>query len=143
MPIWRRPATPEEINARWGRDNANGLLDMRVTEIGDDFLCGEMPVDERHVQPFGILHGGMSVVLAETLGSLGSVLCCGPDEHAVGLEVSATHLRPVPKGQMVRGRCTAVRIGRTVHVWSIELRREDGTASCLARLTTAVVGKGR
>ena len=139
MPIWRQPATPEEINQRFNQGNVNGLLGVRVTAVGDDFLEGEMPVDERHVQPFGIIHGGVSVVLAETLGSLASVMCCEPGLGAVGLEVNANHLRPVPKGQVVRARCTPVRLGRTVHVWNIELRREDGELSCVSRLTTAII----
>lgn len=139
MPIWRQPATAEEINTRFNQGNVNGLLGVRITAVGEDFLEGEMPVDERHVQPFGIIHGGVSVVLAETLGSLASVMCCDPGFGAVGLEVSASHLRPVPKGQVVRARCTPVRLGRTVHVWTIELRREDGELSCIARLTTAII----
>ena len=143
MPIWRQPATPEEINRRFNQDNVNGLLSVRITEVGDDFLCGEMPVDGRHVQPFGILHGGVSVVLAETLGSLASVMCCDPGWGAVGLEVNANHLRPVPLGGLVRGRCTPVRIGRSVHVWNIELRRGDGELSCVSRLTTAIVERGQ
>ncbi|MCW8086704.1 PaaI family thioesterase [Sabulicella glaciei] len=139
MTIWRQPATAQEINQRFSADTVNGLLGIRITEVGPDWIEGEMPVDGRHVQPFGILHGGVSVVLTETLGSLASVMCCDPGFGAVGLEVNANHLRPVPKGGTVRGRCTPVRIGRSVHVWNIELRREDGELSCVSRLTTAIV----
>jgi 1,4-dihydroxy-2-naphthoyl-CoA hydrolase len=138
MSIWRQPTTIEQINAR-SLSTVNGVLGVRITEIGPDFLRGEMPVDERHVQPFGVVHGGVSVVLAETLGSLASSMCCPAGFHAVGLEVNANHLRPVPKGDMLRGHCTPVRVGRTVQVWNIELRRGDGELSCVARLTTAVV----
>ena len=138
MSIWRQPATPEEIRARQG-ESVNALLDIVITEIGPDFIKGEMPVDHRHVQPFGILHGGVSVVLAETLGSLASLMACEPGFHAVGLEVNANHLRPNPKGGRAYGTCTPVRIGRSVHVWNIELRRDDGELFCVSRLTTAII----
>ncbi|WP_207538092.1 PaaI family thioesterase [Sabulicella rubraurantiaca] len=139
MSIWRQPATAQEINQRFSPETVNGLLGIRIIEVGPDYIEGEMPVDGRHVQPFGILHGGVSVVLTETLGSLASVMCCDPGFSAVGLEVNANHLRPVPKGGTVRGRCTPVRIGRSVHVWNIELRRDDGEVSCVSRLTTAIL----
>lgn len=138
MSIWRQTSTPDEINART-EGSVNGLLGIRITEIGPDFLRGEMPVDERHVQPFGIIHGGVSVVLAETLGSVASMMACDPGFQAVGLEVNANHLRPLPKGGRAFGHCTPVRVGRSVHVWNIELRREDGEVFCVSRLTTAII----
>ncbi|MFN3449169.1 MAG: PaaI family thioesterase [Roseococcus sp.] len=138
MSIWRQPGSIEEFHAR-SAGTVNGLLGIRLTEIGPDFLRAEMPVDERHVQPFGILHGGVSVVLAETLGSVASLMACAPGYGAVGLEVNANHLRPVPKGDTVRALCTPVRIGRSVHVWNIEMRRGDGELSCVARLTTSII----
>ncbi len=137
MSIWRQPTTIAEITAR-AAGTVNGHLGVRVTEIGPDYIEGEMPVDERHIQPFGVIHGGVSVVLAETLGSLASLMACAPGFTAVGQEINASHLRPVPKGEVVRGRCTPVRLGRTAHVWNIELRRADGHLSCVARLTTSV-----
>jgi 1,4-dihydroxy-2-naphthoyl-CoA hydrolase len=141
MPIWKRPPDIAALNARQEK-SVNGLLGIRLTEAGDDWLRGEMPVDERHVQPFGILHGGVSVVLAETLGSMASVLCCEEGQGAVGLEVNANHLLPVPKGDAVVAEARAVRVGRSVHVWNIELRRvSDGKLSCVARLTTAVIDR--
>jgi 1,4-dihydroxy-2-naphthoyl-CoA hydrolase len=141
MPIWKRPPDIAALNARQEK-SVNGLLGIRLTEAGDDWLRGEMPVDERHVQPFGILHGGVSVVLAETLGSMASVLCCEEGQGAVGLEVNANHLLPVPKGDGVVAEARAVRVGRSVHVWNIELRRvSDGKLSCVARLTTAVIDR--
>lgn len=138
MSIWRQPTTIEALRSRWG-DSVNTLLDIAITEIGPDFVKGEMPVDSRHVQPFGIIHGGVSVVLAETLGSLASMMACDPGFHAVGLEVNANHLRPNPKGGRAHGLCTPVRIGRSVHVWNIELRRDDGELFCVSRLTTAIL----
>jgi 1,4-dihydroxy-2-naphthoyl-CoA hydrolase len=136
--IWRQHTTPEEIHSR-AEGSVNGLLDIRITEIGPDFLRGEMPVDERHVQPFGIIHGGVSVVLAETLGSVASMMACDPGFMAVGLEINANHLRPLPKGGRAFGLCTPVRIGRSVHVWNIELRRDDGELFCVSRLTTSII----
>jgi 1,4-dihydroxy-2-naphthoyl-CoA hydrolase len=117
----------------------NGLLGIKILEVGEDFIRAEMAVDERHVQPFGILHGGVSVVLAETVGSLASVLCCEEGFSAVGLEINANHLLPVPKGDKVIAECRPVRIGRNVHVWNIELRRGDGKLSCVSRLTTSII----
>lgn len=139
MSIWRQPATADEINSRFTSGNVNALLGVRITEVGPDYLVAEMPVDERHVQPYGIIHGGVSVVLAETVGSLASIMACEPGFAAVGLEVNANHLRPVPKGERIRARCTPVRVGRSVHVWNIELRRDDGELSCVARLTTSII----
>lgn len=138
MSIWRQATTIAEIHAR-AVGTVNGHLGVRVTEIGPDFVRGEMPIDERHVQPFGVVHGGVSVVLAETLGSLASLMACEPGFTAVGLEVNANHLRPVQKGDVLRGLCTPVRIGRSVQVWNIELRRGDGQLSCVSRLTTSVI----
>jgi len=138
MSIWRQPTAIEDIQARRG-ESVNMLLDITITEIGPDFVRGEMPVDGRHVQPFGIIHGGVSVVLAETLGSLASMMACEPGFHAVGLEVNANHLRPNPRGGRAHGLCTPVRIGRSVHVWNIELRRDDGELFCVSRLTTAIL----
>ncbi len=141
MAIWKRQPDIAALNARQ-RQSVNGLLGITLTEAGDDWLRGEMPVDERHVQPFGILHGGVSVVLAETLGSMASVLCCEEGQGAVGLEVNANHLLPVAKGDGVVAEARAVRVGRSVHVWNIELRRvSDGRLSCVARLTTAVIDR--
>lgn len=138
MTIWRQRQTPEQIHARMP-DTANGHLGVRIVEVGDDFLLAEMPVDGRHAQPFGVLHGGVSCVLAETVGSLASLMACPEGFYAVGTEISASHLRPVPRGQTVSARCTPLRVGRTAHVWHIELRREDGELACVARLSTAIL----
>lgn len=138
MAIWKRAPNLAAAQAR-NEKTVIGLLGIRITEIGDDLVRAEMPVDERHVQPFGILHGGVSVVLAETVGSIASVLCCEEGFAAVGLEVNANHLLPVPKGDKVSAECRPVRIGRNIHVWNIELRRGDGKLSCVCRLTTSIV----
>ena len=93
MSIWKRPATPAAIEARMA-NSLPGAFGIRILEVGPDFIRAEMPVDRRHVQPYGILHGGASVVLAETLGSLATTLTLPEGQQAVGLEVNANHVSP-------------------------------------------------
>ncbi|HND87265.1 MAG TPA: hotdog fold thioesterase [Saprospiraceae bacterium] len=138
--IWKQAATPEGLNTL----NANSMpehLGIRLTEVGPDYLVATMPVSPRTVQPFRILHGGASVVLAESLGSIASMLCIEDlSMHtAVGLEVNANHLKSVPEGKSVTATCKPLRIGRTVHVWSIEIRDEQGDLSCISRLTVSII----
>jgi uncharacterized protein (TIGR00369 family) len=99
-----------------------------------------VPVDARTHQPFGLLHGGVSVVLAETLGSVGANYACAPDQYAVGLDINANHLRGVRSG-WVTGRATAVHIGRTTQVWQIDLRNEADEMTCVSRITMAVLAQ--
>ena len=125
--------------------NANTLgenLGIEFTEIGADFLVAKMPVDSRTVQPYRLLHGGASVALAETLGSVASHLCIEDldKKMAVGVEINANHLRPATRG-FVFGKVTAIRVGRSMHVWSIEITDERGKLVCVSRLTVAVVDK--
>jgi 1,4-dihydroxy-2-naphthoyl-CoA hydrolase len=136
--IWRRKAEIAEIQARL-EGSLPGLFGIRILEIGEDFIRAEMPVDERHVQPFGILHGGASVVLAETIGSMASNMTLEPNRRAVGLEVNANHISAVPKGEVVTALCRPLHVGRTTQVWQTEVRRPDGRLACVSRLTTAVV----
>ncbi|MBR0653004.1 hotdog fold thioesterase [Roseomonas terrae] len=138
MSIWRRRADPAEMEARF-QSSLPGLFGIRIIEVGADFIRAEMPVDNRHVQPFGILHGGASVVLAETIGSIASTLTLPDDRRAVGLEINANHIAPVPSGQVVSATCRALHIGRTTQVWQTEIHRADGRLACVSRLTTAVV----
>lgn len=135
--IWKRTATLEALNAM-GQGNMVGLLDIRFTRLGDDELEATMPVDSRTHQPFGLLHGGASVVLAETLGSVAGYLCTEGEQQVVGLEVNANHLRSVRSGG-VRGVCRALHAGRRHQVWQIEIYDEQNRLCCSARLTTAVV----
>ncbi|TAF35710.1 MAG: hotdog fold thioesterase [Cytophagales bacterium] len=115
-------------------------LGIEITEIGEDFLCGKMPVDERHIQPAGILHGGASVVLAETLGSMGTRLLLNTDSFVgVGLEVNANHLRPVAKGDTLYGRATLVHAGRSTHIWDIKMSNDAQKLCCISRLTVAII----
>ena len=138
MTIWKRDITPDAFEAAHG-GTLPSLLGIRIVEIGPDFVRAEMPVDERHIQPFGILHGGGSVVVAETLGSFAGLMALLPDRTVVGVEVNANHLAPVRKGDRVSALCRPVRLGRSLQVWSIELTRGDGTLTCVSRLTTAVL----
>src|SRR5215217_7147130 len=118
--IWFRNYTLEELNGRH-KNHLAALIGIEFTTIGDDFLEARMPVNERTHQPAGILHGGASVVLAETLGSVASYMCIDPEKYvAVGLEVNANHLRPVKSG-LVTGICKALHIGAKTHVWEIKI----------------------
>ncbi|MRX47540.1 hotdog fold thioesterase [Pedobacter puniceum] len=136
--IWFKSYTPEELNSR-PKNHIGALLGISFTHIGDNFLEATMPVDERTHQPVGILHGGASVVLAETLGSVASNLVLNPEEKmGVGLEVNANHLRPVKSGY-VKGVCTPIHIGAKTHIWDIKIYDERGKMSCISRLTVAVV----
>ncbi|WP_424135557.1 PaaI family thioesterase [Roseomonas chloroacetimidivorans] len=137
-PIWKKPYTLEAVLARL-EGIAPGRLGITVTEIGPDYLRGAMPVDERHVQPWRALHGGISVVLAETLGSIAASLAAPEGFHCVGLEINANHIASVPEGQMVSAECRPFHIGRSTQVWQTEIRRADGRLSCVSRFTSAVV----
>jgi len=139
--IWRNQETPATFRQR-AVDSLPGLLGIEIAELGEDFLRATMPVDHRHIQPAGILHGGASVVLAETVGSLCANLAAGPGERRVGVEVNANHLAPVAAGDTVTALCRPLRVGRAIQVWSIEVRRGDGTLTCVARLTTAAAPGG-
>lgn len=116
-------------------------LGIEFTEVGDGYLVARMPVDGRTHQPFGILHGGASVVLAESLGSTASwMLLDDPTkQRAVGLEINANHLRSVREG-WVYGRCTPIHTGRTTHVWDVRITDEGGKLVCVSRLTVAIIG---
>ena len=136
--IWFNQPSVEEFNSR-PKNHIGAVLGIELTEIGDDFLKGTMPVDERTHQPYGILHGGASVVLAETLGSIASNLVLNPERNmGVGLEINANHLRPVKIG-FVTGICTPIHIGGKTHIWDIKIFNEAGKMTCISRLTVAVV----
>jgi 1,4-dihydroxy-2-naphthoyl-CoA hydrolase len=136
--IWFKKPDLEELNNR-PKNNIGGLLGIEFTEIGDDFIKAIMPVDDRTRQPYGILHGGASVVLTETLGSVASNLVLDTNfKMGVGLEVNANHLRPVKSG-FVTGICTPIHIGGKTHVWDIKLYNDKGKITCVSRLTTAIV----
>jgi 1,4-dihydroxy-2-naphthoyl-CoA hydrolase len=138
MTVWKQDTDLARINA-WSRNTMMETLGIRLTAIGDDWLQGTMPVDHRTHQPFGLLHGGASVVLAETLGSTAALLTLDPaKELAVGLDINANHIRGVRSGQ-VTGTAKAVHIGRSTQVWEIRIVNEKEALVCLSRITMAVV----
>jgi 1,4-dihydroxy-2-naphthoyl-CoA hydrolase len=116
-------------------------IGIEITELTDNSVSGKMPVDHRTIQPAGILHGGSSVVLAESLGSIASVLVINQDKYnAVGLEINANHVRPVTKG-FVYGTATPIHIGGKTHIWEIKIVNEQGKLVCISRLTMALLAK--
>jgi len=140
--MWFKEFTIEQINDH-PKNHIGALLDIKFTTYGADFIEGTMPVDQRTHQPAGILHGGASVVLAESLGSIASYLCIDPEKFiAVGLEVNANHLRPVKTG-LVTGICKALHIGAKTHIWEIKIYTDKGKMSCVSRLTVAILPKPR
>ena len=137
MSFWKQTTDLERINA-WNRGCMVEHLGMVITEIGDDWLRGTMPVDARTKQPFGLLHGGASVALAESLGSLAGNLCIDTSEMAVGLDINANHIRAATGG-LVTGTARALHVGRTTQVWEIRIEDEHARLVCISRLTLAVV----
>ena len=137
MSIWRQAIDLDRINA-WNAGTLVEHLGMRVTEVGEDFVRGSMPVDARTRQPFGLLHGGASVAFAESLGSLAGNLCLGPAEMAVGLDINANHVRAITTGT-VTGTARPLHLGRSSQVWDIRIGDARDRLVCIARLTLAVV----
>ena len=136
--IFNPDADLERLN-QTAKDTIVDHLGIRYTELGPDYLVGTMPSDARTIQPAGILHGGASVVLAESLGSVASYLVIDINkEMAVGLEVNANHLRPAPTGTSVTGTCRPIHLGKSTHVWDIRITNEAGKLTCICRLTMAV-----
>jgi len=116
-------------------------IGIEITDIDDDFICGKMPVDERTIQPFGLLHGGASVAFAETLGSIAGGIRVNPNNATVvGIEINANHLQSCQVG-WVYGKATPIRIGTKIQVWNIEIKNDSGNLICLSRLTLAVIHK--
>ncbi|AQQ68824.1 esterase [Microbulbifer agarilyticus] len=138
MAIWHGDIDLDAANQSM-ENSMPTYLGMKLTELGDDFIVGTMPVDERTRQPFGILHGGASVALAETLGSMAANMVVDTTKfYCVGQEINANHLRPVVDGE-VTGKATAVHIGRTSQVWEIRIHDARGKLNCISRITMAVV----
>ncbi len=138
--IWKTLPTLEGLNAS-GQNTTVDHLGIVFTEIGDDYLIAEMPVDHRSVQPMRMLHGGVSCVLIETLGSVAGMISLtnvGSD-YVVGTEINASHLRGVPEGGKVIGKVMPVRLGRRVQVWSVEISNEAGKLICVGRITCQVI----
>ncbi|KTC22988.1 esterase [Pseudomonas marginalis ICMP 9505] len=141
MSLWRTQPNIEQLNAMQ-KNTIGELLDIRFESFDDHSLTASMVVDARTHQPYGLLHGGASVVLAESVGSVAAYLCVDSSKfYCVGLEVNANHLRGVRSGR-VTAVARAIHIGRTTQVWDIRLTSDDGKASCVSRLTVAVVPLG-
>ena len=137
MTIWNHDLTLEQLNA-WSEGCAVSHLGIEFTEIGADYLRARVPVDARTKQPYGLLHGGVSVVLAETLGSVGAACACPAGHRAVGLDINANHLRAATQG-WVTGTARPVHIGKTTHVWQIDMVNEAGELTCVSRITMAIL----
>ncbi len=137
MPLWKQALSIDVLNAvHVGTTVAH--LGIEFLEVGDDFIRARVPVDARTRQPYGLLHGGVSVVLAETLGSCGAAFSCPEGHRAVGLDINANHLRGATSG-WVTGVARPVHIGRTTQVWQIDLSNDAGELTCVSRITMAVL----
>ena len=137
--IWKNNPTPDGLNAV----NDNTIvrhLGIEFIEVGDDYLIAKMPVDHRTHQPMGLLHGGASVVLAETLGSVASVIMHEDvtKQSIVGVEINANHLKSARSG-FVYGKVTPIKVGRKLHIWEINIRNENHEKICVSRLTVMVL----
>ena len=142
MAIWQNLPDLTRLNDP-GREHMGTFLGIEFLRVDADALVARMPVNERTRQPFGILHGGASVVLAETVGSVASNYAIDNQLfQAVGLEINANHLRPVSEG-FVTAHCRPIHLGRATHVWDIRLFDDAGRMTCICRLTVAIVERGR
>ena len=137
MRIWTKPISVESITAL-SAGCAVSHLGMEFLEVGDDFIRGRVPVDERTRQPYGLLHGGVSVALAETLGSVAAGHVVAEGHMVVGLDINANHLKSARSG-WVTGIARPVHIGRSTQVWHIDMHNDDGELTCVSRLTMAVL----
>ena len=139
--IWHKPYTLTDLHKLITHDSIVGHVGIEFMEIGDDFLKIRMPVDKRTHQIHGILHGGATCVLTETAGSVASLMCVDPDTHyAVGSVISTNHLRPVKDGY-VTATARPVHLGRTKHVWDIQVHDDNGKLAAKSELTCAVTAK--
>jgi len=141
MSIWFHQALEVSQLQNFGNNTMAGHLGIEITEIGENFLKARMPVDPRTQQPYGMLHGGASAALAETLGSVGSACVINPEEFiCVGLEINANHIRGVRTGH-VYGTATPLHLGQTTHVWEIRILDDQDKLVCVSRLTVAILKK--
>ncbi len=137
--MFRPDITLDTLN-QWSDGTLMQPLGIRFTEIGPDYVRGTMPVDARTHQPYGLLHGGASVALAETLGSTAGGLCVEDGQGVVGIEINANHLRGVREGT-VTGTARPLHVGRSTQVWEIRIEDEAGQLVCISRITLAVIRK--
>ena len=139
--LWKQVTDLAHINTM-SENTLIETLGIKYTEIGDDYILASMPVNKKTVQPFRILHGGASVALAESLGSIASTLCISDlaKQQPVGVEINANHLKSAKEGTTVYGKVMPIRVGKTMHVWNIEIRNEANELICISRLTVAIIG---
>ena len=137
MPIWKQAISVEVLTAIHV-NTAVAHLGMEFLEVGDDFIRARVPVDSRTIQPYGLLHGGVSVVLAETLGSCGAACSNSEGYRAVGLDINANHIKGVSSG-WVTGTARPVHLGRTTQVWQIDMCNDAGELTCVSRITMAIL----
>ena len=137
MSTWKQPLSVEILTAS-SLNTAVAHLGIEFLEVGEDFIRARVPVDHRTIQPYGLLHGGVSVVLAETLGSCGAAFAAPAGHRVVGLDINANHLKGSTSG-WVTGITRPVHIGRSTQVWAIELRNDAGELTCVSRITMAVL----
>ena len=137
MPIWKQAISVETLTAK-SANSAVSQLGIEFLEVGDDFIRARVPVDARTVQPYGLLHGGVAVVLAETLGSCGAAYAAEVGTRVVGLDINANHLKGTSSG-WVTGITRPVHIGRSTQVWQIDLTNDAGQLTCVSRITMAVL----
>ncbi|MFW6373796.1 MAG: hotdog fold thioesterase [Thermodesulfobacteriota bacterium] len=142
MTIWTMEPDLDRIN-KMADNTLVEVLGIQFVEAGPDYLKAVMPVDHRTHQPFGMLHGGASVALAETMGSVGALHCVNPETHfCVGLEINANHVRSVRSG-IVTGLAEPLHVGRTTHLWEIRITDSADRLVCVSRLTMAVLARGK
>ncbi len=141
MPIWFNQNLTLKDIPDWGRNTMSEHLGIRLTEVGNDCLKATMPVSEKTRQPYGLLHGGASVALAETLGSIASALVINTEEYkCVGLEINANHIRSISEG-LVTGIASPIHLGKSTHVWEIKINDDKERLLCISRLTVAILQK--
>ncbi|GJH42880.1 hotdog fold thioesterase [Pasteurella canis] len=135
--IWKKNYSLKQMN-QLSQQSAIEHLGIKFSAQGDDWLEATMPVDQRTVQPMGFLHGGLSVALAETIGSMAGFCCINENQAVLGLDINANHLRPVKEG-VVTAKATPVHLGKKIQVWQIHITDQQNKLCCIARLTLSVV----
>jgi 1,4-dihydroxy-2-naphthoyl-CoA hydrolase len=141
MSIWFNKNISLDQFPDWGKNTLGNHIGIKFIEIGNDFLKASMPVDERTKQPYGLLHGGASVALAETIGSVASALVVDTEKFiCVGLEINANHVRSVREGFVI-ATCTPLHLGSSTHVWDIKIHDEKERLICVSRITVAILIK--
>ena len=134
----------EKLLEKMSKLNQNTMataIGLELTDIGNDYVCGKIPVDGRTIQPFGYLHGGASVALAETIGSLAGQMQVDPDREIVlGVEINANHIKSIREG-WIYGKASPIKIGKKIHVWEIQITDAEKNVVCISRLTLAVLKK--